>query len=213
MLLIVLIGFAFGYVGSIPVAGPITMLVLHLSLAHDPRHALYVAVGGAVAESFYALLAFWGLSTVLVSYPMVFPVARTVGAAILLALGLFMLLRRTAETPPKAPEERKGTKRSLALGFLVTAINPALIVTWTAAVAALHATGLIAMDRAKALPFAGSVCLGIILWFLTLLRLASKWRNQASVETLGRYMRGMGAVLAALGGYMTLRGLLQAFLH
>ena len=88
MLPALLIGFAFGYVGSMPVAGPISVLVLHLGLAHDPRHALYVAVGGALAESLYALLAFWGLSAVLAQYPMVLPASRAAGAVLLLALGL-----------------------------------------------------------------------------------------------------------------------------
>ena len=47
MLLPLLIGFAFGFLGSMPVAGPISLLVLHLGLAHDSRRAMYVAVGGA----------------------------------------------------------------------------------------------------------------------------------------------------------------------
>jgi len=203
-----LVGFAFGFIGSMPVAGPISVLVLHLGLARDPRHALFVAVGGALAESLYALLAFWGLSAVLARYPMVLPAARAAGGVILLALGLAMLLGR----PPGARPEtgRKGRKRSFALGFLITAVNPTLILTWTAAVAALHSTGLLAMDRAGALPFAASVCAGIIAWFVTLLWLAGKWRDRVSLRSMARFMRGMGIVLVALGGGLALRALLKA---
>ena len=206
MPLTVLVGFAFGYLGSMPVAGPISVLVLHLGLAHDPRHALHVAVGGAVAESLYALVAFWGLSTILATYPVILPVSRLVGAGLLLALGLAMILRRVqGAVPAPPPVPGRGRKRSLALGFLVTAVNPTLIVTWSAAVAALHATGLVDMERAAALPFAGSVAAGIIAWFLTLLWLVARWRSRMSLGAMARFMRLMGAALVAAGGWMAVR--------
>jgi threonine/homoserine/homoserine lactone efflux protein len=208
MLIPLLVGFAFGYIGSMPVAGPISVLVLHLGLAHDSRRALYVAVGGAVAESLYALLAFWGLSTILDSYPVALPASRVAGACLLLALGLVMMLTRTRGATPQNQRPGKGRKRSFALGFLVTAVNPTLIVTWTAAVGAVHATGLLAMDQAEALPFAAAACAGIVAWFVTLLWLVGKWRSRVSAEGLGRFKRVMGAVLIAVGGWMGLRVLL-----
>jgi threonine/homoserine/homoserine lactone efflux protein len=205
----VLVGFAFGYIGSMPVAGPISVLVLHLSLAHASRRAFFVAVGGALAESLYALLAFWGLSTVLASRPVVLPASRLVGSVLLLAIGLVMLLTRPKGATPSTQPPRRGAKRSLALGFLVTAVNPTLIVTWTAAVAALHATGLVAMRRDQALPFAAAVCAGIIAWFATLLWMVIRWRDRMSVQTLGRFRRAMGAVLVALGAWMAVRAALR----
>lgn len=205
MLLTLLAGFAFGYLGSVPVAGPISILVLHLGLAHDPRHALHVAVGGALAESLYALVAFWGLSTVLASYPVILPASRLVCALILLALGLVMALRRVQGAPAPRATPSRGRKRSLALGFLVTAVNPTLIVTWSAAVAALHASGLVVMDQKAALPFAGAAALGIIAWFLTLLGLVARWRTRLSLVTMSRFMKIMGAALVAVGGWMAAR--------
>jgi threonine/homoserine/homoserine lactone efflux protein len=210
MLLLLLLGFAFGYVGSMPVAGPISVLVLHLGLANDARHALCVAVGGALAEGLYALLAFWGLSTVLTHYPVILPVSRAVGAVLLLVLGLVMLLTRMRGATPQTQQPRKGNKRSFVLGFLVTALNPTLIVTWTAAVAALNATGLLVMDQAQAPPFAAAVCVGIVAWFLTLLWLVRRWRDRVSVESLGRFKRAMGALLVAAGGWLAIRVVLTA---
>jgi threonine/homoserine/homoserine lactone efflux protein len=207
MLLPLVIGFAFGYIGSMPVAGPISVLVLHLGLAHNSRLAFYVAVGGALAEALYALVAFWGLSTVLASYPVVLPAAKVVGACILLVLGLVMLFYRVRGATPAVPAARRarGGKRSLVLGFLITAINPSLMVTWTAAVAALNATGLLAMERRQALPFAAAAGAGIVAWFATLLWLVGKWRNRLSIGTLARFMKAMGAVLVAAGSWMVAR--------
>ena len=209
-MLAVLMGFAFGYLGSMPVAGPISVLVLHLGLTQHPRHGLWVAVGGALAESGYALLAFWGLSAVLARYPMILPAARAVGAVLLLGLGLAMMLMRSpAAAAPPPQSQPRGQKRSFVLGFLITALNPTLIVTWTAAVAALNSTGLLVMDRTTALPFAAAVGLGIIAWFLTLLWLAGKWRTRVSGTGLDRFLRATGACLAAIGGWMGVRALLR----
>jgi len=122
-----------------------------------------------------------------------------------------MLLARTRGATPRNQPRRAGGKRSFALGFLLIALNPTLIVTWTAAVAALNATGLLAMDRSQALPFALAACAGIVAWFLTLLWLLGKWRNRMSAAALGRFRRGMGAVLVAVGVWMALRVLLGAF--
>ncbi|MDR3673667.1 MAG: LysE family transporter [Holophaga sp.] len=207
MLLPLLIGFAFGFIGSMPVAGPISVLVLHLGLAHQARHALFVAAGGALAEGLYALLAFWGLSAVLARYPMVLPVSRVVGAFLLLGIGLAMLLARARAAAPRPQAPRRGNKRSFALGFLITALNPTLIITWTTAVTALNATGLLSMDRAQAPPFAAAVCFGIVAWFFTLLALVGRWRNQVSVHVLERLKRVMGTLLVGIGGWILVRGL------
>ena len=86
-MLALLVGFAFGYLGSMPVAGPISVLVLHLGLAREGRRAFHLALGGALAEGIYALLAFWGLSAILAGHPLLLPVSRVLGAGILLGLG------------------------------------------------------------------------------------------------------------------------------
>lgn len=208
MFLALLVGFAFGFFGSMPVAGPISVLVLHLGLGHDPRHGLYVAIGGALAEGFYALLAFWGLSTVLDHYPMILPASNALGAFILLGFGIALLCwKAKAALPDAPPQKQKGNKRSFAAGLLITAINPTLIVTWTAAVAALHSTGLLAMSQDQAIPFALGACGGIVAWFSTLLWLVARFRSNWSATFLARFMKVMGAILLVVGGWMAVRAL------
>lgn len=212
MLLALLIGFAFGYFGSMPVAGPISLLVLHLGLEGAPRQGIFVAMGGALAEGAYALLAFWGLTAFLNRYPAVLPASRVVGAALLLVLGLVLLLRGPgAPEPEDLPAPRRGSKRSFAAGFLITAVNPTLVVTWTAALGALHGTGLLTLDQSRALPFAGAVILGIVAWFATLLWLVLRFRARWSEAALSRFKKVMGAALVAVGGWMAVRAILVAW--
>ncbi len=211
-MLALLVGFAFGYLGSMPVAGPISVLVLHLGLAREGRRAFHLALGGALAEGIYALLAFWGLSAILAGHPLLLPVSRVLGAGILLGLGGAMLARRIrGATPATQPGPPAGRKRSFALGFLVTALNPTLIATWTAAVAALNATGLLAMDRTQALPFAAAACAGIVAWFATLLWLVRRFRHRLGAAALARLGRALGAGLVLLGGWILVRHLPALF--
>lgn len=209
MVVAILVGFAFGFIGSMPVAGPIALLVLRLGLNQDARHARLVAVGGAVAEGIYSLAAFWGLSAVLDRYPRVLPASRIVGAVLCLALGIVLLLHKPKPGPPPGqPERRKGTKRSLLGGFLLTALNPTLLVTWTAALAALHATGLVTLSPERAVPFALAVFLGIVCWFSTLLWLVRKFKGRWSPASVEWFIKGMGAVLVGAAGVVLLRALI-----
>jgi len=212
MVLSLLIGFAFGYFGSMPVAGPISLLVLHLGLEGAARQGIFVAMGGALAEGGYALLAFWGLTAFLNRYPAVLPASRVVGAALLLALGLVLLLRGPGEpATEELPAPRRGSKRSFVAGFLITAVNPTLVVTWTAALGALHGTGLLTLDQSRALPFAGAVILGIVAWFATLLWLVLRFRARWSEAALTRFKKAMGAALVGVGGWMAVRAILVAW--
>jgi threonine/homoserine/homoserine lactone efflux protein len=213
VLLAVLIGFAFGFLGSMPVAGPIAVLVLRLGLSNDARRGRYLAMGGALAEGLYVLLAFWGLSAVLGGHPGLLPASRLLGATICLLLGSFLLVHRPA---PAAPDprgegggvERRGRKRSFLGGFLLTVLNPTLLVTWTAALAALQATGLVALAPARAIPFAVGVVLGIVAWFSTLLVLAGRFKERWSPGSVARFIKVMGAGLVVAGLWVGARTLL-----
>lgn len=209
MLFAVLIGFAFGFLGSVPVAGPIAVLVLRLGLGDEARRARYLAMGGALAEGLYALLAFWGLSEVLGGHPGLLPASRLLGAMVCLLLGSYLLVHRPAPAAPdlRGGVERRGHKRSFLGGFLLTALNPTLLVTWTAALAALQSTGLVALAPERAIPFALGVVLGIVAWFSTLLGLARRFKEQWSPASVGRLIKVMGAVLVAVALWVGLRTL------
>ena len=100
MLFAALAGFVFGFIGSVPVAGPIAVLVLERSLAHRYSDAEGIAVGGAVAESAYAGAAFLGLGFLIRSYPIVLVGARAIGAIVLfgVAYALYRGGERVIET-------------------------------------------------------------------------------------------------------------------
>jgi len=151
VLVTILFGFVFGFVGSMPVAGPIAVLLVIRSLNERFRSATLIGIGSVFPESAYAMLAFWGFATLLAEHAWMVPVSHAVAAAILLGLGL-SLVRRRWEPPVDAGEKRPGAG-SFTLGFLVSALNPTVLVAWTGATTTLFSTELVAFRPALALPF------------------------------------------------------------
>src|SRR2546429_7543427 len=127
------VGAVMGFVGSMPLAGPIAVLVLERGLVRRGREGLGVALGAAAGESVYAFLACWGVGAVLSTYPRVLPVSRLVGAGVLVVLGVYLALRRprpAPETSASAPADGR-KRRGFVLGASLTILNPTLIATWT----------------------------------------------------------------------------------
>jgi threonine/homoserine/homoserine lactone efflux protein len=187
-----------------PIAGPIAVVVLSKGLDGKPRSGLFVAIGAAIAESIYAGVAFLGLTAMLERYPILLPVSRVFGCVILAGLGVYFILRKPKESADEKKEEKKEEKASTALrsaflGFSVTALNPTLIVTWTAAVSAAHSTGLLRVREIDALPFAGGVVAGIISWFATLLWLIGRYKKKLQPRSLDKVIKGMGVLLLLAG--------------
>jgi threonine/homoserine/homoserine lactone efflux protein len=206
VLVALLVGLVLSFFSSMPIAGPIAVLVLSKGLDDKPRSGVFVAIGAALCESLYAGLAFLGLTAMLERYPLLLPVSRILGCIILVGLGVYFIARK----PTKQREEKKAEEadkaspatsafRSFFLGLSITAVNPTLLVTWTAAVSAAHGAGLLRVNELDALPFAGGVLIGIIAWFATLLKLLTRFRKRLRPESLDRAIKVIGVLLVLAG--------------
>ncbi len=200
MLWTLVVGFLFGFIGSMPVAGPIALLVFARAVEGRFESGLWVAVGCALAESTYAWLAFWGFSTFLTEYDWIVPLSRGVAAVILVGLGV-VFARRSGGTS-LADDGRPvpvGRFRNFSLGLSITALNPTLIATWSAAATTLFSTGLVSFEPQLAAPFGIGACAGIFGWFALLIHLVRRYQSRFSTETLDRVIRVMGWFLVLLG--------------
>jgi threonine/homoserine/homoserine lactone efflux protein len=195
-----LVGFLMGFVTSVPVAGPVSILVFSRGLQDRARSGAYLAVGAALAEAAYAFLAFWGFSELLVAYPWLEPLTGGAAAVILLALGMrFVRMAPQQHDMPDDAAPTAGSKRSFLLGLTIAGLNPTLLATWPAMVTFVHSLGLLDFGASGALPFSVGVALGISSWFLILLGLLARYRGRFRRNTLDRVVRGMGVVLTLIG--------------
>jgi threonine/homoserine/homoserine lactone efflux protein len=204
VILAFLVGLACGFVGSIPIAGPAAILVVERGLGGHGRSAFGVGAGTGLAESGYALVAFLGMTAALSELPWLVPLSRILGALILTGLGLYLALA-TRSQPPQAgvPVPRRRAREGFVLGIVMTAVNPTLIITWTAVVTVLHSVQLLRVEPLDGFPFALGVGLGVTLWFGALLLLLRRLREKVSSQTLDRVVRVLGWVFAAAGVGLT----------
>lgn len=196
MLLAALLGFVFGFVGSVPVAGPIAVLVFTRGVDGRYREGLFLAFGAAIAEAAYAFLAFWGFAAFLAEHEFIIPLSRAGAAVILTGLGVVLARRRAS--PVVEREEAHGGS-SFFLGFTLTALNPTLIATWAAAITTLFSTGWLDFSVAEGVPFAIASGFGIFGWFALLIAIMRRYRDRFKPQTLNRVVRVMGVFLIGIG--------------
>jgi threonine/homoserine/homoserine lactone efflux protein len=191
LIAICLVALVFGFGGSMPLAGPIALMSVARASRGKYSEALRIGLGAAVAEGLYAALAFWGFTTFLASHAFVVPLSHTVTAIVLAAVGI----RFVFWTPSEGKDTRENKAGTALLGFSVSAINPTLLLTWSAAVAALYSRGLKEASSAYAIPFGLCAAAGIGSWFLTLVALFKRYGDKLPRAAMTWSIRVMGLVL------------------
>lgn len=212
LLMALVVGLCAGFIGSIPIAGPIAVLVLETGLEGKHREAVHIVIGSAVAESLYAALAFLGVSSLVNRFPNALPVERIVGAIVIIIVGGYFAFRKTKPATPHT-DVAAPKKRKWLVGFWITALNPTLLVSWTAVIAALHGAGLLSFGLIDAIPFAIGVLCGVVAWFFVLLTIVKKIGKHVSPKARERLVHGMGYVLIAVGLVMGARSILMLLRH
>ncbi|MGZ3478331.1 MAG: LysE family transporter, partial [Polyangiales bacterium] len=180
-----------GFVGSMPLAGPIAVLVVSRAVEKRYVEARRLAYGAAISEAIYAGVSFWGFSYV-ARYHAFLPVAHAITAVVLLIVGL-QFVRWT----PRAPvhEDHRAGKTPFVLGFTISALNPTLLVTWSAVVTAIYSRQIVVMKSWYALPFALSAALGIALWFMTMVASLRRFGGKFPASMVTWMVRAMGFLL------------------
>ena len=201
LLLAVLLGFALSFLGSLPMTGPLALLVLDRTVSGQRRSAFWIALAGALVEGVIAAAIAALLPLVLQYSTSIVRIARVSGAVVIFVVGLSLVLR--PQTVTRLQTSHKG--QSLLAGFLATALNPTLLATWTIAVTALHANGLLDGGLRAGPLFGVGVVFGVLGWFLVLVLLA----RAGSPERMSRYRAALGR---SVGGILLLVSALT-FLH
>lgn len=188
------VAFVFAFVGSLPLAGPIALLVVSSSASQRYEEARRIAFGAAVAEGIYAFLAFWGFATFLARYAVVLPISHGVTAVILGGLGARFVFFKVGQREPKASERPRSGR--FWVGFSISAFNPTLLVTWSAVTTFLYSKQLFRFTGALAVPFGLFAAAGIATWGLTMVALLRHFRLPRGALTW--IVRGMGVAMIGI---------------
>jgi threonine/homoserine/homoserine lactone efflux protein len=195
-----IVALVFSFVGSLPLAGPIALLVVSNGVNGRYREALRIALGAALAEGVYAFLAFWGFATFLARYRLVLPISQGITGAILFALGVrFLFFKAKEDGIPRS--DRPARPGRFWVGFSISGLNPTLLATWGAVTTFLYSKQIVEFAPILAVPFGLFTAAGIALWGLMTVTLLKRFRRHVPTAALTWTVRVMGVVLIAAGAW------------
>ena len=201
-----IVGLALGFFGSIPLAGPASILVFKNAMEKGHREGIDISVGAAVGESIYAFVAFWGLTTILEQFPVLVPASKIAGAVMIMAVGVYLVVRRVNAKEMHAKSLADRQERRWLRGFLSAVLNPTLLATWTTVVTGIHAASLLEPSPRGALPFALGVGVGIVAWFVFLIQVVvRRFRDRLGPDSVPRLVRGFGWAMIGIGALIMSR--------
>jgi len=203
----ILFGYLFGFIGAIPAAGPISILVLSRALERKYHAAAALAAGAAIVEAAIATALFWGLGEWLAENDWLRAWGSLLASAILMVVGIACM---RAQSPKAVGEENtsedRASKKHLFLGISITALNPTLLATWTTAIAMLAATGWLQMAPGDAPLFGLGVFAGIVSWFAIVIGLVKRYGRHFPRNAVRVTIRTLGAALVIAAAVFAFRG-------
>jgi threonine/homoserine/homoserine lactone efflux protein len=119
-----LVVFAAAALALIVVPGPAVLYVVAQSIDRGRLAGVVSALGVATGGLVHVAAATIGLSSLLVSSASAFTAVKLAGAAYLIGLGLFTLLRRPEGTRPGLPRPPRRLSRRYWQGVVVNVLNP-----------------------------------------------------------------------------------------
>jgi len=132
---ITLLGLFAGFFFSMPVAGPISIVVVSNALKGNLRFCLRTALGASIAEMFYVFAAISGISVLYTNFKFVIPYV-IIGGSLFLIFVAYKVTQTKMEIDnvddgkvKRKPKDSGGFRT----GFILNATNPSLFINWLAA--------------------------------------------------------------------------------
>ena len=132
-LTILIIGFLAGFILSIPIAGPINILITTNALLGKLRYCIRVAIGASIIEFFYVLIIVFGIVSLYELYKPFVPYLIIVGSVILFIVGIKVMKTKFDLTNVNLKEivkDRITNKGGFTTGVLINITNPSLFLGW-----------------------------------------------------------------------------------
>lgn len=189
-------GMIVGLTLAVPV-GPISLVCIHRTVAGGRLHGIFSGLGVATSDSFYAAVAFLGLTAVsgmIIGHQTAFRLVAGI-ALVLVGIQVFRSVPSAVRESAKDPESYIRDYLSL---LAIAAANPLTIIFFITILPGFgvvaHGTTLIA-----AVPFVAGVFLGSAVWWIILCSSLGSVRSRLSVDNLRWINRISGTLITCFG--------------
>jgi threonine/homoserine/homoserine lactone efflux protein len=124
-------GFLAGFIFSMPIAGPISILITSNALKGRLRYCLLVSIGSFIADFAYVFIAVFGLTKLYSFYKPAIPYIFAVGSVFFSYLGYRIIMTKLdieslEDNSPLTKKIQKKGKGAFFTGFMINFLNPTL---------------------------------------------------------------------------------------
>ena len=191
-------GMIVGLTLAVPV-GPFSLVCIHRTVVGGRLHGIFSGLGVATSDSFYAAVAFLGLTAIsglIIGHQTAFRVIAGI-ALVLVGIQVFRSIPAVARDDADPDSYLRDYLSLLA----IAAANPLTIIYFITILPGFgvvaHGTTLIA-----AIPFVGGVFLGSVVWWIILCSSLGSVRSRLSVDNLRWINRISGILITCFGAGM-----------
>ena len=131
------IGFLAGFFFSMPVAGPISILVVSFTLHGHRKRGMMTALGAAVVDFFYIFVAVFGFTKLIIRFKFSIPYILIIGSLFIFYIGYKLWKTQVHFDEEEEKVVLKGRLFAMAkghhsflTGFFVNLLNPTLFIGW-----------------------------------------------------------------------------------
>jgi threonine/homoserine/homoserine lactone efflux protein len=128
-----IIGFAAGFIFSIPVAGPINIIITTNALEGKFRFCIRTALGASIMEFFYVLIVVYGITALYLLYQPIIPYLLLAGSIILIFVGIKIIKTKLSAndlTSKSILKDKIKNKGGFRTGIIINITNPSLFLGW-----------------------------------------------------------------------------------
>jgi threonine/homoserine/homoserine lactone efflux protein len=191
-------GIIIGLTLAVPV-GPISLVCIHRTVAGGRLHGIVSGLGVATADTFYAAVAFLGLTAVsglIIGHQTLF---RLLAGIILILVGI-RVFRSVPAAVSLVPDSESYIRDYLSL-FAIAAANPLTIIFF---ITILPGFGVVAQGTTliAAVPFVTGIFIGSTVWWIILCGSLGSVRSRLGTGNLRQINRISGILIALFGAGM-----------
>ena len=186
--------------------GPVTFLVFRNALLGKYGKSFSLIFGSAIMEMIYCSIALIFIGAILSHSARIKVFSEIVSIIIFLVIGIYLYKTKPARKVVVEVEQVSMQEKteSFLTGFILTALNPTIILTWSAVVAALLSLNVLKISNYfDVVLFTLSAGLGTITGTLFMIFIVHRFRINFSPKVIGTVLKLSGIVLVALSFYFS----------
>lgn len=133
ILTLFLVGATTGFMYSMPIAGPISIIVVSRAFQGKLRFCLRTALGAAIIESIYVFVVVYGMVTFFELYQPILPYFLFTGALFIIIIGLKIRKQKIdlkSFESGKIITDKHENRGGLRTGVVINLTNPTLLINW-----------------------------------------------------------------------------------